>query len=176
MILCAALGTLRQGSSASLRLCLQPLRWARVLPSPGYLPAVGLLVALGEYGCFHIWHKDADLYVVDLENGDFWPLEKANSPFPESYHAWSSNGRWVLFASRRLDGNYSRLFIAYINEDGTSEKAFALPQEHAGHYDFFDRSYNVPEFMVEPVRISPHDFVEVVKGDAVNVKYSSQFK
>ena len=135
-----------------------------------------LLVALGEYGCFHIWHKDADLYVINLENGDYWPLEKANSPYPESYHAWSSNGRWVLFASRRLDGNYSRLFIAHINEDGTSDKAFALPQEHAGHYDFFDRSYNVPEFMVEPVKYTPQEFAEIVKGESMTVKYSSSIK
>ena len=143
----------------------------RVSPNGKYL-----LFALGEYGCFHIWHKDADLYVLNLENGDFWPLEKANSPFAESYHSWSSNGKWVLFASRRLDNNYSRLFIAHINEDGTSDKAFALPQEHAGFYEFFDRSYNVPEFMVEPVMFTPQEFAEVVKGGSSNVKYEQNIK
>ena len=135
-----------------------------------------LLFALAEYGCFHIWHKDADLYVMDLATREVWPLEKANSSFPESYHAWSSTGKWILFASRRDDTNYSRLYIAHMNDDGTSDKAFLLPQKNSEFYDYFDRSYNVPEFMVEPVRISPHDFVEVVKGDAVNVKYSSEFK
>lgn len=135
-----------------------------------------LLFALGEYGCFHIWHKDADLYLLDIEDGSYWPLEKANSPFAESYHSWSSNGKWILFASRRMDNNYSRLYIAHINEDGTSDKAFALPQAAPGHYDFFDRSYNVPEFMVEPVRFAPQDFVEVVTGKSVNVKYSPKIK
>ncbi len=135
-----------------------------------------LLFALGEYGCFHIWHKDADLYLLDIEDGSYWPLEKANSPFAESYHSWSSNGKWILFASRRMDNNYSRLYIAHINEDGTSDKAFALPQAAPGHYDFFDRSYNVPEFMVEPVRFTPQDFVEVVTGKSVNVKYSPKIK
>ena len=143
----------------------------RVSPDGKYL-----LCALGEYGCFHIWHKDADLYLVNLEDGSHWPLEKANSPYAESYHSWSSNGRWVLFASRRLDGNYSRLFIAHVNADGSSDKAFALPQEHTGHYEFFDRSYNVPEFMVEPVRFTPQEFAEIVKGESVNVKYEQNIK
>ena len=135
-----------------------------------------LLFALAEYGCFHIWHKDADLYVMNLETGDYHPLEKANSEYPESYHSWSSTGRWILFARRRDDTNYSRLYIAHINDDGTSDKAFLLPQIESEFYDFFDRSYNVPEFMVEPVKIAPHEFAEVVKGEAVNVKYSSKSK
>ena len=143
----------------------------RISPDGKYL-----LVALGEYGCFHIWHKDADLYVVSLETGDYWPLEKANSPYAESYHSWSSNGKWVLFASRSMDNNYSRLFIAHINEDGTSGKAFALPQKSAGFYEFFDRSFNVPEFMVEPVKFTPHEFAEVVKGESSNVKYEQNIK
>lgn len=143
----------------------------RVSPCGRYL-----LFALAEYGCFHIWHKDADLYVMELATGKYWPLDAANSEYPESYHSWSSTGKWILFASRRDDTNYSRLYMAHMNDDGTSDKAFLLPQKDSEYYDFFDRSYNVPEFMVEPVKITPHEFVEVVKGDAVNVKYSPNFK
>ena len=143
----------------------------RVSPCGRYL-----LFALAEYGCFHIWHKDADLYLLELATGECRPLDAANSEFPESYHVWSSTGKWILFASRRDDTNYSRLYIAHINDDGTSSKAFLLPQKESEYYDFFDRSFNVPEFMVEPVSITPHEFAEVVKGDAVNVKYSPVFK
>lgn len=143
----------------------------RVSPCGKYL-----LFALGEYGCFHIWHKDADLYLLDLESGRSWPLENANSPFAESYHAWSSNGRWILFASRRIENNYSRLFIAHVNPDGTSDKAFVLPQKTPGFYEFFDRSYNVPEFMIEPVNVTPQEFANVVKGEAGSVKYSPNVK
>ena len=135
-----------------------------------------LLFAMAEYGCFHIWHRDADLYVLELETGSYWELNGANSQFPESYHSWNSTGRWILFASRRDDTNYSRLYIAHMNEDGTSDKAFLLPQENSEYYDFFDRSYNVPEFMVEPVRTTPYEFVEVIKSEPVNVKYSPDFK
>ncbi|MBE6296995.1 MAG: hypothetical protein E7088_00655 [Bacteroidales bacterium] len=143
----------------------------RISPNGRYL-----LFALGEYGCFHIWHQDADLYVMDLYTKDYWPLVEANSNRPESYHSWSSNGKWILFASRREDTNYSRLYIAHVDENGVSDKAFLLPQESPSFYDFFDRSYNVPEFMVEPVRITPHEFAEVVEGPSVKVKYSTNVK
>lgn len=33
------------------------------------------------------------------------------------------------------------------------------------------RSYNIPEFMKGPVTITPHEFADVLKGEAVNVKY-----
>ncbi len=143
----------------------------RVSPCGKYL-----LFALGEYGCFHIWHKDADLYLLSLEDGTFWPLEEANSPYAESYHSWSSNGRWILFASRRMENNYSRLYIAHVDAGGSCSKAFVLPQKSAGYYGFFDRSYNVPEFMAEPVTVTPQEFAEVVKGTSVNVKYSRSVK
>lgn len=143
----------------------------RVSPCGRYL-----LFAMAEYGCFHIWHQDADLYMMDLETGNFWPLEAANSPYAESYHSWSSTGRWILFASRRDDTNYSRLYIAHIGDKGRAEKAFLLPQQSSDFYNFFDRSYNVPEFMVEPVKITPQEFADVVKGDPISVKYVSPKK
>ncbi len=143
----------------------------RISPSGKYL-----LFAMAEYGCFHIWHNDADLYILDLETGAHWPLTRANSSYAESYHSWSSNSRWIMFASRRDDTNYSRLYIAHVDDEGQAEKAFLLPQAAADFYDFFDRSYNVPEFMLEPVKIEPHEFAEVIKRDAVNVKYVSSEK
>lgn len=138
----------------------------RISPTDRYL-----LFAMAEYGCFHIWHNDADLYIKDLETGECWPLEKANSSYAESYHSWSSTGRWIMFASRRDDTNYSRLYIAHIDENGQAEKAFLLPQPGADFYDFFDRSYNVPEFMVERVKFTPQEFADIIKGNSVNVKY-----
>ncbi len=140
----------------------------RISPNGKYL-----LFAMAEYGCFHIWHHDADLYIMNLENGEYWALDAANSSCAESYHSWSSTGRWILFASRRDDTNYSRLYIAHIGDDGRAEKAFPLPQKEADFYNFFDRSYNVPEFMVEPVRITPQEFAGVIEKDPVSVKYVS---
>jgi hypothetical protein len=140
----------------------------RISPDGRYL-----LFALGEYGCFHVWHKDADLYLHDLKTNESWPLTEANSDDAESYHSWSSNSRWILFSSRREDTNYTRLFIAHVDADGKASKAFVLPQESPDFYPMFDRSYNVPEFMVEPVRMTPQEIAEIVKSEAVKVTYSS---
>lgn len=139
----------------------------RVSPDGRYL-----LFALGEYGCFHVWHRDADLYLLDLRNGSYHTLAEANSSEAESYHSWSSNSRWILFSSRRDDTNYTRLYIAHVDAEGKASKAFVLPQQSPDFYEFFDRSYNVPEFMIEPVAVSPQDFAEVAKGEAVRVGYS----
>lgn len=135
-----------------------------------------LLFALGEYGCFHVWHKDADLYLQDLKSGEYWPLEAANSVDAESYHSWSSNSRWILFSSRRDDTNYTRLFIAHVDEQGRASKAFVLPQESPDYYPLFDRSYNVPEFMVEPVNFTPTELADIIRGESVKVKYSTTGK
>ena len=136
----------------------------RISPDGRYL-----LVGMGEQGCFHVWHKDADLYLMDLKTKKMRKLENVNSDEAESYHSWSSNGRWILFISRRDDGNYSRLYIAYFDKNGQAHKAFELPQQDPDFYTFFMRSYNVPEFMVEPVSVTPQQFAAVAK-DEENVR------
>jgi Tol biopolymer transport system component len=74
-----------------------------------------------------------------------------NSFRAESYPSWSSNGRWIIFISRRADGNYSRVYFAYYDAEGQVHKPFALPQSDPEHDRLLLRSYNRPETMVEPV-------------------------
>ena len=138
----------------------------RVSPDGRYV-----LYGLGNFGVFHIWHPDADLYVTDLRTMESRPLKEANSMQADSYHSWSSNGRWILFASRRDDGNYSRLYISYFDKNGNAHKPFELPQEDPDFYRYQLKSYNVPEFMVEPVKISAQEFRDVAMGEAENVKF-----
>jgi hypothetical protein len=66
----------------------------------------------------------------------------------------------MMLASRRDDDNYSRVYFAYFH-DGKAEKAFMLPQGDPEHNTFLLKSYNRPEFMVEPVRISVNEFSKV---------------
>lgn len=125
----------------------------------------------GKFGYFHIWHHDADIWSLDLQTGEVRPMNEINSPDTESYHSWSSNGRWVIISSRRYDGTYTRPFIAHIDANGKGTKPFELPTADPDYHRQFMRSYNIPEFMKGPVTITPHEFADVLKGEAVNVKY-----
>ena len=138
----------------------------RISPDGRYL-----MFTLAKYGIFHIWHHDADLWVMDLETGKVRNMEEINSPDTESYHSWSSNGRWVVFSSRRYDGNYTRPFIAYIDKNGHGSKPFELPSADPDYHRQFLKCYNVPEFMRGPVTISPQQFADALKQDAQPVKY-----
>ena len=110
-----------------------------------------LLFASGHFGCFHIWHHDADIHLLNLETMQVDSLTALNSQRAESYPSWSSNGRWIIMASRRDDGNYSRVYMAYYDAQGHAHKAFALPQADPEHDLLLLRSYNRPETMVEQV-------------------------
>ena len=138
----------------------------RISPDGRYL-----LFTMGKYGVFHIWHHDADLWMIDLSNGEVRLAEELNSPDTESYHSWSSNGKWVVFSSRRDDGIYTRPFIAHIDSNGKGTKPFELPCADPDYHRQFMKSYNVPEFMRAPVTIKPQSFADVLKGDGEPVKY-----
>ena len=131
------------------------------------------MFTLGNYGVFHIWHHEADLYLMDLSGeGRIRPLQELNSPDTESYHSWSSNGRWVVFSTRRGDGGYTRPFIAHVDADGKGTKPFELPQADPDYHRQFMKSYNIPEFMRGPVEVTPQEFASVLKGsDGEPVKY-----
>lgn len=124
-----------------------------------------LLFTLGEYGVFHIWHHDSDLWMIDLLTGKARAMSELNSPDTESYHSWSSNGRWVIFSSRRDDGNFTRPFIAHIDSEGRGSKPFELPSSDPDQHRRMMKCYNIPEFMKGPVTISPQQFADVLKSD-----------
>ena len=147
----------------------------RISPDGRYL-----LFALGQYGCFHSRHHDADIVCIPMEsrgqvldvngfNQATCPLDSASAidlslvnsdGYSDSYPSWSSNGHWIMLASRRDDDNYSRVYFAYFN-NGKVEKAFLLPQEDPELHITLLKSYNRPEFMVEPVKISVDEFSKV---------------
>lgn len=130
-----------------------------------------MVFSLGNFGCFHVWHAEADIWLLDLETLEAQPLEGLNSDRSESYPSFSSNGRWIMTDSRRDDNNYTRPYIAYFDKQGKCHKAFELPQRDPEFYTVFLRSYNRPEFMTEPVSITPEQFAAEAKKEARKVKY-----
>lgn len=119
-----------------------------------------LMFTVSDYGNFTIWHESADLYLIDLQSGQYKPLA-VNSSKTESYHSWSSNSRWFVFSSRRIDGLYTRPYIAFIDENGNTSKPFLLPQKDPDFYCRFMKSYNIPELVTGPVDFDPYQLEKV---------------
>lgn len=139
----------------------------RVSPDGRYV-----LFTLGRFGQFHIWHKSSDLYVKDLKTGKVYPLSAANSPNVDSYHSWSSNGRWIAFSSRRDDGSFTRIYFTYFDRQGRAHKAFMLPQRDPEQNFMLVKSYNVPELTRDAVRVSAAEFRKAIYGqEGTPVKY-----
>lgn len=129
--------------------------FSRVSPDGNYL-----MFTLADYATFPIWHQEADLWMMNLQNGEIGCLDALNSNSVESYHSWSSNSRWVVFSSRRMDGLYTRPYIAYVYADGKAGKPFVLPQERGDFYQAFMNSYNIPELLKGKVEVSRLDLVQ----------------
>lgn len=117
-----------------------------------------LVMTVGRRGMFHVWHGEADLWLVDLRANTVRPLTELNSPASESYHCFSSNGRWMVFSSRRGDGTYTRPYLAHFDPaTGVFSTPFLLPFEKPADDDNLMKSFNVPEFSTGPVKESPRE-------------------
>jgi hypothetical protein len=112
-----------------------------------------IMYTLSDYGNFSIWHKEADLWLLNLQTGENRLLTEVNSPDTESYHSWSSNSHWFVFSSRRIDGLYTRPYIASIDENGKISKPFLLPQKDPDYYLTSLYSFNIPEFVNGQVKL-----------------------
>ena len=74
-----------------------------------------------------------------------------------------------MFSSRRLDGRYTRLFIAYLDKDGKPYKPFLLPQKDPRQNTLRLKSYNIPEFVDGKVDM-PENTVELYKCEDKIIK------
>lgn len=120
-------------------------------PRPSY-DGRYIMFTMADYGCFPIWHKEADNWMLDLRTMEAKPLTEANSTNTDSWHNWNVNSHWFVFTSRRGDGLYTRLYLSSIDDQGRATKPFLLPQRHPwSYYDQLQDSYNTPDFTSSPV-------------------------
>ncbi len=119
----------------------------RVSPDGRYV-----VFTIFNYGNFSIWHKEADLAMLDLKTGRVRRLAELNSRDVESFHTWSSTGKWMVFSSKRMDGGWARPYFAHFDKrTGRFSKPFVLPQKSPKFYDTFMKTYNLPELITSPV-------------------------
>jgi hypothetical protein len=119
----------QNGSWGELKTVVSSKEFGLSIAQPKISPDGRFLVfTASRYGSFPVFHSDADLYLLDLTTGRREKLA-LNSDRAEGYHSWSSNSRWLVFSSKREDGQFTRLYLSYIDSSGNASKAFILPQK-----------------------------------------------
>jgi tetratricopeptide (TPR) repeat protein len=89
---------------------------------------------------FMLLQPDSKLNIMPAEGGK--PrLMRCNTNCMNSWHSWSSNSRWLVFASK---GNspFTQLFLTHVDDQGNDAPAVVLDNLTAP-----DRAANIPEFV-----------------------------
>ncbi len=86
---------------------------------------------------------DSELFIIPAAGGEARRL-RANTPRMNSWHSWSSNGRWLVFSSK-ANTAYTQLFLTHIDEKGESTPPVLLER-----FTGSDRAANIPEFVPLP--------------------------
>lgn len=136
----------------------------RISPDGRYM-----VITLHDFGTFPIWHREADLHIIDLSSGESKKMD-LNSSETDSYHTWSSNGKWLVFSSKRTDGRTTRPFLAYFGSWDRTGKPFILPQKDPAYYDKLMESFNIPEFVTGRIPLGPRDFAKATANELVAAK------
>ena len=88
------------------------------------------------FGASSEWHDDSDMRLMNLHTGTIDSLQIVNSANKaDIVRGWSSNGRWLMFSSKRDDGFYERVYFSYIDSTGMAHKPFMLPLLDASYYN-----------------------------------------
>ncbi|HNT36049.1 MAG TPA: hypothetical protein PKH07_13760, partial [bacterium] len=128
-----------------------------------------VLFCMCDHGNFSIIQSSSDLYLLDTSTGAYRRLD-INSDEVESYHSWSSNSRWFVFSSKRRDGLLAKPYFCHVDEKGRVSKPFLLPQRDPLFYDSFLKTFNVPELINGPVRVSSKEISRTVWNKADHLK------
>lgn len=136
-----------------------------------------ILLTVSDYGTFPIWHRETDLWLYEIETGAVSRLDGVNGKYSDSYHCWSSTGRWICWASKRDDRLYGKPYFAHVSADGTVSKPFVLPQKDPDSYLTTLKSYNIPELYRFPESYDASFVRRFYSGmEMENMQYTRQCK
>lgn len=131
---------------------------ARVSPDGKYV-----MFTLSSYGSFPAFQSSSDLYLLEAATGKYRRME-INSDQADTWHGWSSNGRWIVFSSKRIDGLMSRPYLSYFDAAGRAHKPLLLPQKDPAFYDSCLKTFNLPELITAPVDVREEALVNAIKS------------
>lgn len=159
------------GQTVDTLLNARELNKSIVLARPSY-DGRWLMYCQADCGNFPVCRNESDLWLMDLQTRQTRPLSEVNSPQSESYHNWSANSRWFVFASKREDGMYTQLYLSSLDDRGRATKPFLLPQRNPRKFyaDMMD-AYNCPDFTLTRVSFDAHEaYRQVFRNERIQVK------
>ena len=109
---------------------------------PKYSPD-GKWIVFTKSDSYMLLQPDSELYIIPAKGGAARRL-KYNTARMNSWHSWSSNGRWLVFSSK-VNGPYTQLFLTHIDENGNDSPPVLLER-----FTSPDRAANIPEFVKLP--------------------------
>jgi hypothetical protein len=89
---------------------------------------------------FMLLQPDSELYIIPAEGGNARRL-RCNTARMNSWHSFSPNGKWLVFASKAYS-DYTQLLLTHIDGNGCSTPAVLL-----AHLTAKNRAVNIPEFV-----------------------------
>ena len=110
-----------------------------------------------------------DLYKVYLDDYRIEPIHSLNTDGSETFHTFSSNGRWMVFASNRETFGIPELYISYVSA-GQFAKPFMLPQAETDFYARNLRAFLFPFLSTEPAKFDVQKTTEAAHGEGVELK------
>jgi hypothetical protein len=147
------------------------ITWPVASPDGRYI-----LFCMIDHSYFSIFDKNSDLYLYDLKTKQYRKTDILNSTSTESYHAWSKNGRWITFSSKRLDEISTRPFFSYFDADGNFHKPFVLPQEDPLYYQTDTMNFNLPVLVDGKVEIDAQSFQNFITNEPSDVNFDKSIK
>ena len=125
-----------------------------------------LLFTVADYGTFPIFHTESTLNLMDLQTGEVRPLDEIRGDKSDTYHSWSSDGHWFVFASKRGDGQYGKPYFCHLDASGRTTKPFVLPQKSPRFYVYNLKSFNVPDLGSASTGMTVRDARRMFRSDS----------
>jgi len=120
------------------------------------------------FGTFPIWHMETRIVISPAQQ----PATVADkTPVHGTYHTWSHNSKWIAFASKEYDTQYSRVYLVHVSPDGTFSHPVVLPQADPSHDDLFLKSYNIPDLTMHPAPFD-HDQVKHLLENTAAIQFT----
>ena len=110
---------------------------------------------------FMLLRPHSRLYIMPAEGGQPRKMRCNHDGKMNSWHSFSPNGRWLVFASKAR-GPYTQLWLTHVAEDGSDTPAVLLEE-----FTDADRAANIPEF----VNVAPEKFASIRQEFADHFTY-----